>query len=82
MKIQELKQIVFEKQKVPYYIRQHGETKIATVVDKEGLHTYVVMPDQMLHKGLIPFNEIKEEDLIVLEEAIGRKTINELLSQG
>jgi len=65
-----LRQIVFEKQKVPFYNRRHGDLTIATVLDNEGLHTFVYNSKGLDSHSLKVWDEITEEDVVLLLEKL------------
>jgi len=79
--LDELREIVFDKKKCPQWTRQYGERRIMTVVDHEGLHTYTFVGDGDLDHGLIPFDEIKLEDIQPMAHAIGRRAIDQILME-
>lgn len=65
--LEELKRIVLEENKVPYYNRRHGKTTIATILDKEGLHTVIYEP---FNHHLKEWDDVTEEDVMLLVEAL------------
>lgn len=79
MNLEELRKIVFEKQKVPYYIEQTGEVKTAYVFDKKGMNIYKIKKDEMTLKMLIPFAELTEEDLTLISEKLPKDQVRRLL---
>lgn len=78
--LEELREIVFERKKCPHWTRQYGERRICTIVSEEGLHTYTFTNTEELQHGLIPFNEIKLEDIQPMAHAIGRRAIDNILN--
>ena len=66
--LEDLRKIVFEKKKCPYYNRRHGKLTISTILSSEGLHTYMYSPDMKFTKILKPWEEITEEDVSLLLE--------------
>lgn len=79
MNLEELRIIVFEKQKVPYFIEQHKDTKIAHVFDKDGMYTYVIMKDEMVEEALTPFDELTEGDLTLISSKIPQEQVDTII---
>jgi hypothetical protein len=69
-KLETLHTIVFERQKVPYYNRRHGDLTIGTILDKEGLHTYIYNKKGIDSHKLVPWEELTEEDVMLLLEKL------------
>jgi len=79
MTLARLKRIVLEKGKVPAYHRRHGDVRISTVLDKEGLHTFIFGGELPFEHHLKPFDEVTENDVSALVEALGEESIEEIL---
>ena len=68
--LETLKHIVFEKEKVPYYNRKHGDLTVASILDKEGLHIFIYNHDGLDSHSLKDWNELTDEDVRLLLEKL------------
>ena len=67
--VNELRTIALEGKKVPHYTRRHKTTTIATILDKEGLHTYYFGNGISEHL-FKPMAEVTNDDLFLLAQKI------------
>jgi len=70
--LEDLRKVVFEYKKVPHYTRLHGDMRISTVLDSEGLHTYMFGGkggDDLKH-NLKTWEELSLEDVSLLLEKL------------
>ncbi len=80
--ILELKKIIFEKKKVPYYITQSGGRVTLNVIDKEGYHIYTHGKDRKLILiNSTPLNNLLEEDIALIFDKIGTKLTEKVLKE-